>query len=83
VLAAALESRVAFIVGVTPDLTKKGLNAGKIAAAVGERLGGKGGGRPDSGQGGGKDGEHLPDALAAVTEIVQTSLELDGHTTES
>ncbi len=83
VLAAALENRVAFIVGVTPDLTKKGLNAGKIAAAVGERLGGKGGGRPDSGQGGGKDRERLPHALTAVTEIVQAHLELEGHTAES
>jgi alanyl-tRNA synthetase len=80
VLAAALESRVAFIVSVTPDLTTRGLNAGKIAAAVGERLGGKGGGRPDSAQGGGKDSERLPQALAAVTEIVEASLPPPGQT---
>ncbi len=83
VLAAALENRVAFIVSVTPDLTTKGLHAGKIAAAVGERLGGKGGGRPDSAQGGGKDSQLLPGALAAVTEIVQAGLELPGHAAES
>ncbi len=74
VLAAPLESRVAFIVGVTPDLTKRGLNAGQIATAVGERLGGKGGGRPDLAQGGGKDREKLPEALQAVEEIVQAYL---------
>jgi alanyl-tRNA synthetase len=83
VLAAELENRVAFIVGVTPDLTKRGLNAGKIAAAVGERLGGKGGGRPDSAQGGGKDAERLPGALAAVSEIIQASLEVPGQSAES
>lgn len=83
VLGAALEHRAAFIVGVTPYLTKKGLNAGKIAAMVGERLGGKGGGRADSAQGGGKDSARLPQALAAVTEMVRASLELPGHTPES
>jgi alanyl-tRNA synthetase len=83
VLAATLENRVAFIVAVTPDLTKRGLNAGKIAAVVGERLGGKGGGRPDSAQGGGKDSEQLPQALQAVTQIVQDSLGLPDYTPES
>lgn len=76
VLAAPLENRVAFIVGVTPDLTKKALNAGKIAAEVGERLGGKGGGRPESAQGGGKDLGKLPETLKAVAAIVQEHL---GH----
>jgi alanyl-tRNA synthetase len=80
ILAAALEDRVAFIVGVTPDLTKKGLNAGKIAAAIGDRLGGKGGGRPDSAQGGGKDGDKLPEALKAIPSIVQESLGQPGLT---
>jgi alanyl-tRNA synthetase len=83
VLGAPMESRVAFIVGITPDLTKKGLNAGKIAAAVGERLGGKGGGRPDSAQGGGKDSEKLPEALKAAVEIVQAELGLPGYNPES
>ena len=55
----------------------------KIAAAVGDRLGGKGGGRPDSAQGGGKDSERLPQALAAVTEIIQASLEVPGSSPES
>ncbi|HEU5199997.1 MAG TPA: alanine--tRNA ligase [Ktedonobacterales bacterium] len=79
-LAATLENRVAFIVGVTPDLTKKGLNAGKIAAAVGEQLGGKGGGRPDSAQGGGKDVDKLPTALKAIPGIVQEGLGQPGLT---
>ncbi len=79
VLAATQEDRVTFTVGITSDLTKKGLNAGKIAAAIGERLGGRGGGRPDSAQGGGKDTGKLPAALKAVTDIVQTSLEPSGR----
>lgn len=80
ILAATLEDRVAFIVGVTPDLTKKGLNAGKIAAAIGDRLGGKGGGRPDSAQGGGKENDKLPEALKAIPSIVQQNLGQPGLT---
>jgi alanyl-tRNA synthetase len=74
VLAALLGERVAFTVNVTPDLVNLGLNAGKIAATVGQLLGGKGGGRPDSAQGGGKDRDQLPAALNLVAESIQESL---------
>ena len=36
--------RISLQVNVSPELTKRGLHAGKIASAVGQRLGGKGGG---------------------------------------
>ncbi len=55
VLASEFDERVALQVNVDSALTKRGLHAGKIAGAVGERLGGKGGGSPESAQGGGKN----------------------------
>ncbi len=59
-----------FIVTVDEALVKRGLHAGKIAQALGEKLGGKGGGRPESAQGGGKAADHLQAALTSVREIV-------------
>ncbi len=47
VVASTYDERVGIQVSVDPALTKRGLHAGKIASAVGERLGGKGGGRPN------------------------------------
>ena len=73
-LAADLGERIAIQVSVDPALTKRGLHAGKIAAAIGERLGGKGGGRPKSAQGGGKNKAALSEALDLVTTFVQINL---------
>jgi alanyl-tRNA synthetase len=73
-LAADLGERIAIQVSVDPALTKRGLHAGKIAAIIGERLGGKGGGRPESAQGGGKNKAALSEALDLVTTFVQTNL---------
>jgi alanyl-tRNA synthetase len=55
-------------------LTKRGLHAGKIASVVGERLGGKGGGRAESAQGGGKNKAELGSALGLVTRFVKEHL---------
>jgi len=60
VLASTFGDRVSIQVNVDAALTKRGLHAGKIAKAVGERLGGKGGGRPESAQGGGKNKSDRP-----------------------
>ncbi|GHO53849.1 alanine--tRNA ligase [Ktedonobacter robiniae] len=75
VLAAPLEERIALQVNVEPSLTKRGLHAGKIAAAVGQKLGGKGGGRPDVAQGGGKNKAELGAALELVTQFVRENLQ--------
>src|SRR5258706_1270312 len=66
--------RVGIHVSVSPELTRRGLHAGKIAGAVGQRLGGKGGGRPESAQGGGKNKAELGTALALVPKLVKESL---------
>jgi alanyl-tRNA synthetase len=70
VLAAELGGQARFIVTVDEALTKRGVAANKIAQQVGERLGGKGGGRPETAQGGGKETARLQEALAAVPDAV-------------
>jgi len=74
VLASTFADRVGIQVNVDATLTKRGLNAGKIADMVGERLGGKGGGRPESAQGGGKNKAALGAALDAVAPFVKETI---------
>ena len=74
-LAARLDDRATFIVTVSPELVALGAHAGKIAQAVGERLGGKGGGRPESAQGGGRSMDLLADAIAEVPDLLARQLQ--------
>lgn len=74
VVASTYDQRVGIQVSVDPALTKRGLHAGKIASIVGERLGGKGGGRPDSAQGGGRNRTELGAALDLVVRYVRENL---------
>ncbi|HLJ35614.1 MAG TPA: alanine--tRNA ligase [Ktedonobacteraceae bacterium] len=74
VLASNFADRVGIQVNVDATLTKRGLNAGKIAGMVGERLGGRGGGRPESAQGGGKNKAALGAALDAVAPFVKETI---------
>jgi alanyl-tRNA synthetase len=74
VLASNFGDRVGIQVNVDPELTKRGLHAGKIAGVVGERLGGRGGGRPESAQGGGKNKAELGTALDLVVKFVKDNL---------
>jgi alanyl-tRNA synthetase len=74
VLASTFGDRVSFQVSVSPELTKRGLRAGTIASIVGERLGGKGGGRPESAQGGGRNKAELGAALDLVITLVREAI---------
>ncbi len=71
VLASPLDERIALQVSVDAALTKRGLHAGKIASVVGQRLGGRGGGRPESAQVGGKNKAELGAALDMVATLVR------------
>jgi alanyl-tRNA synthetase len=73
-LAAELDGQARFIVTVDDALTKRGLHAGTIARQVGERLGGKGGGRPDSAQGGSKETGQLAATIAGVPDLLAALL---------
>jgi alanyl-tRNA synthetase len=74
VLAAVFDERVGIQVSVDSVLTKRGLHAGKLAGVIGARLGGKGGGRPESAQGGGRNKAELGAALDLAVTFVKDSL---------
>jgi alanyl-tRNA synthetase len=73
VLASSEDSNVSIVSGVTKDLTSK-VHAGKLAGAVALAVGGKGGGRPDMAEAGGKDPAALPAALESVYSSVEGML---------
>jgi alanyl-tRNA synthetase len=73
VLASVEDSSVSIVSGVTKDLTTK-VHAGKIVGAIAQAVGGKGGGRPDMAEAGGKDPSALPKALAEVYSSVEGML---------
>ncbi|MCG9134666.1 alanine--tRNA ligase [Candidatus Poribacteria bacterium] len=75
-LAAVAGNEAAFVVGVTTDLVEnRGLHAGKIIAELTQLADGRGGGRPELAQGGGKDPNKVNAAIDAAAEIVRTQLE--------
>jgi alanyl-tRNA synthetase len=69
VLGSAINGNVSLIVGVTKDLTQR-IQAGKVIGQVAQKVGGKGGGRPDLAEAGGKDSAALDSALSEAYEIV-------------
>ena len=70
VLGSTANGSVSLIVGVTKDLTGR-IQAGKVIGPVAERVGGKGGGRPDLAEAGGKDPAALDSALDAAYAVVE------------
>ncbi len=73
VVGSASNGNVSLIAGVTKDLTGR-IQAGKVVGAVAEKVGGKGGGRPDLAEAGGKNPEALDSALAEVYNVVESLL---------
>jgi alanyl-tRNA synthetase len=73
VLGSASNGNVALIVGVTKDLISR-VQAGKVIGPVAQKVGGKGGGRPDLAEAGGKDAAALDAALAEVYTVVESLL---------
>ena len=66
--------KVTIVAASTPDLIAAGLKAGDWVRAASQACGGKGGGRPDSAQGGGSDPAKLPDALDAARAFAADAL---------
>ncbi len=71
VLAMAQNGRPLLVSMVTPDLVSRGLNAGSIVRETARKLGGGGGGRPESAQAGGRRLDNLPQALDEVVDLVE------------
>ena len=71
VLGSATNGKVALIAGVTKDLTSR-IQAGKMIGQVAQKVGGKGGGRPDMAEAGGDKPEALDAALSEVYNVVES-----------
>jgi len=73
VLGSTSNGNVSLIVGVTKDLTGR-IQAGKVIGPVAQKVGGKGGGRPDLAEAGGKDPGALDSALHEAYGVVENLL---------
>ncbi len=73
VLASVEDNSVSIVSAVTKDLTAK-VHAGKLTGSMAQAVGGKGGGRPDLAEGGGKDASGLEAALQIANDSIEKSL---------
>lgn len=69
-LAAETEGKVTLLAGVTKDLIGK-VKAGDIVKECAPYVDGRGGGKPEMAQAGGKNAEGIPQALAAFKSLVE------------
>jgi len=69
VLGGSVGGKAALLAIVSKDLTGR-VKAGDLVNQVAQLVGGKGGGRPDMAQAGGPLADKVPEAIAAVPEIV-------------
>lgn len=70
VLGADVDGSPALLAMVTPDLVERGVKAGDIIRHIAPFVDGRGGGRPELAEAGGKNVAGLSDALKAVGEFV-------------
>ncbi|MFQ5525596.1 MAG: alanine--tRNA ligase [Thermoanaerobaculia bacterium] len=73
VLGSREAGKVHLVAAVSPDLVDR-VHAGKLAGSIAAKVGGRGGGKPDFAQAGGKHTEELPRALESVAELVHEQL---------
>lgn len=66
--------KVSLIAAFSPDVNKKGLQAGKFIGAIAKICGGGGGGRPNLAQAGGRDASKLPEALESARTQLKSAL---------
>jgi len=74
VVGSVFEGKPIVITMVTQDLVGKGIDAGEFVNAIGQRMNGRGGGRPDVAQAGGSDGSLLANALDSAPDVIGTLL---------
>ena len=67
ILCSTNDDKVSFAVGVTDNLTKT-IDAGVIAKLLGEKVGGKGGGRKNMAMAGGSKIKKIPEAMSLIQE---------------
>jgi alanyl-tRNA synthetase len=71
------EGKVSIVAAFSPEVNKKGLQAGKFVGAIAKICGGGGGGRPNLAQAGGRDASKLPEALGQAESELKSALGTD------
>ena len=74
VLAAVVDDRPALLAMVTPDVVEQGVRAGDIIRDIASHVDGRGGGRPELAEAGGKDPNGIDAALRAVREVITAKM---------
>ena len=72
-LSATDGEKVTFVCAASKAAIAKGLKAGDLVRKAAEVCGGKGGGRPDMAQSGGRNPESVPEALKAVRTLIENA----------
>ena len=73
-LATENNGKVLLAAGVTDDLIKRNIHAGKLISQAAKICGGGGGGRPDMAQAGGKDTSKIIEALNVAEKYVEDNM---------
>lgn len=66
--------KVSLVAAFSPQVNKKGLQAGKFIGGIAQICGGKGGGRPNLAQAGGRDASKLQEALESARNLLVEGL---------
>lgn len=66
--------QISICVKVSDDFVKAGINAGNIVKQIAEATEGRGGGRPNFAQGGGKNAEKLDEILLAIKKEIKKKI---------
>ncbi|MCD8174619.1 MAG: alanine--tRNA ligase [Phascolarctobacterium sp.] len=66
--------KISILAMATKEAVEKGVHAGNIVKAISAICGGRGGGRPDMAQAGGKDTAKLDTALGAAWDIIEDQI---------
>jgi alanyl-tRNA synthetase len=66
--------KVSLVAAFSPEVNKKGLQAGKFIGGIAQICGGKGGGRPNLAQAGGRDASKLQEALESARNLLLEEL---------
>jgi len=73
-LGSSMQGKAFLVVGLTPDLAGRGLDAVKLIREIAGLIGGSGGGRQDFAQAGGNNPDNLQEAFQKLKEIINNSL---------
>jgi alanyl-tRNA synthetase len=68
------DGKVGLMAAATDDVVKKGAHAGKLVQEAAKIVGGKGGGRPNFAQAGGKEPARLAEALSVAKKLADEQL---------